>query len=110
MTTLRTAEMEPDELRTPPELPEGRPLPFEANPGGIEGADPGWVGGSSELLGPEPDVDTTYSTKDVGADGRVISAPIRYGTVRLRRSNRHLPHQPPDRRHPQVPSGAPAGR
>jgi hypothetical protein len=34
----------------------------------------------------------------------------RFGTVRLRRSNRHLPHQPPDRRHPQVPSGAPTGR
>jgi hypothetical protein len=62
--------MEPDELRTPPELPEGRPLPYEANPGGIEGADPGWVGGSSELLGPEPDVDTTYSTRDVGSAGR----------------------------------------
>jgi hypothetical protein len=32
--------------------------------------DPGWVGGSSEVLLPEPDVDTTYSTKDVGSAGR----------------------------------------
>jgi hypothetical protein len=49
----------------PPELPEGRPLPHEANPGGTEGADSGWRGGQSEpILGPEPDFDTTYSTAD----------------------------------------------
>jgi hypothetical protein len=49
----------------PPELPEGRPLPHEANPGGTEGADSGWRGAQSEpILGPEPDFDTTYSTAD----------------------------------------------
>jgi hypothetical protein len=62
--------MQRNERRTEPELPEGRPLPHEANPGGTEGADPGWQGGASEVLGPEPDVDTTYSTKDVGSAGR----------------------------------------
>ena len=59
-----------DERGTPPALPEGRPLPHEANPGGTEGVDPGWVGGSSEVLSSEPDFDTTYSTRDVGSAGR----------------------------------------
>ncbi len=53
----------------PPELPEGRPMPHEANPGGTEGADAAWSGGSSnlgEVLNPEPrGSDTTYSTKDM---------------------------------------------
>ena len=55
----------------PPELPEGRPLPHEANPGGTEGADAGWPGGSSnlgEVLNSEPDGDTTYATKDLAPD------------------------------------------
>jgi hypothetical protein len=56
----------------PPELPEGRPMPHEANPGGVEGVDPGWPGGSSnlgEVLNPEPpDLPTTYSTKDLPPD------------------------------------------
>lgn len=46
-------------------------MPYEANPGGVEGADPGWPGGSSnlgEILNPEPDVPTTYSTKDLPDD------------------------------------------
>ncbi len=55
--------MAEDEER--PELPLGQDLPHEASPGGVEGVDPGWRGGSSEVLGPEPDFDTTYSTKDV---------------------------------------------
>ena len=63
--------MESNEGQTEPELPEARPLPNEANPGGTEGVDPGWPRGSSEVLGPEPEGDTTYSTKDVGAAGRV---------------------------------------
>ncbi|TMC51878.1 MAG: hypothetical protein E6J20_14375 [Chloroflexi bacterium] len=55
-----------------PELPEGRPRPEEANPGGIEGADPGWAGGQSGLiLGPELEGDTTYSTSQVDSAGRV---------------------------------------
>jgi hypothetical protein len=52
----------------PPELPEARPMPHEASPGGIEGADPGWPGGSSnlgELLNPKPEGKTTYSTSDL---------------------------------------------
>lgn len=52
----------------PLELPEGRPMPHEANPGGTEGADQGWAGGSSnvgEVMNPEPrGLDTTYSTSD----------------------------------------------
>jgi|SRR5712664_859553 len=54
-----------------PELPEAKPMPHEANPGGIEGVDPGWPGGSSnfgEVLNPEPEGDTTYSTKDLPPD------------------------------------------
>lgn len=43
-------------------------MPHEANPGGIEGAEQGWSGGSSnlgEVLNPEPhEMDTTYSTSD----------------------------------------------
>ena len=54
----------------PPELPEGRPMPHEANPNGIEGADSGWRGGSSGILGPAPEGDTTYSTKDLPPEGR----------------------------------------
>lgn len=49
-------------------------MPHEANPGGIEGAEPGWPGGSSnlgEILNPEPEGDTTYSTKDVDGAPRV---------------------------------------
>lgn len=44
-------------------------MPGEANPGGTEGVDEGWPGGSSnigEVLHPEPpDLDTTYSIKDL---------------------------------------------
>lgn len=51
--------------RPTPELPEARPLPGEANPGGTEGADSGWSGGASnigEVLHPEPpDADTTFT-------------------------------------------------
>lgn len=50
-----------------PELPAARPMPGEASPGGIEGADPGWTGGSSnlgEVLNEPSRLDTTYSTKD----------------------------------------------
>ena len=62
--------MERQEEEPKPELPEGRPLPHEASPGGVEGADPGWQGGSSEIFGPEPDESSTYSTSDVGSAGR----------------------------------------
>lgn len=55
--------------RPPLELPEGHDLPGEANPGGTEGADPGFSGGASnvgEVLNPQPrGTDTTYSTKDM---------------------------------------------
>jgi hypothetical protein len=64
---------ESDGAHTPPELPEARPLPHEANPGGTEGADSAWTGGESnlgDLLNPEPDWDTTYSTKQAGGAGR----------------------------------------
>ncbi|HVH63007.1 MAG TPA: C2H2-type zinc finger protein [Candidatus Dormibacteraeota bacterium] len=57
------------EQRETPELPEGRPMPGEASPGGLEGADSGFAGGASnigEVLNPEPrGMDTTYSTKDM---------------------------------------------
>jgi hypothetical protein len=50
------------------ELPEGRPQPDEANPGGTEGADAAWRGGASnvgEVINPpERGVDTTYSLGD----------------------------------------------
>jgi len=50
----------------PAELPEAHPLPHEANPGGTEGVDSGWPGGSSGIItGPLPEGDTTYSTKDL---------------------------------------------
>lgn len=53
-----------------PELPSGRPMPEEANPGGTEGVEESWTGGASnvgEVLNPEPrGADTTYSTPDAG--------------------------------------------
>ncbi len=53
--------------RRPAELPEGRPRPGEASPGGAEGAGSEWTGGASnigEVLNPPPpDADTAYSTK-----------------------------------------------
>jgi len=54
-----------------PELPEAKSRPHEANPGGTEGVDSAWPGGSSnlgELLNPEPEGNTTYSTKDLPSD------------------------------------------
>jgi hypothetical protein len=58
------------EDQTKPELPEARPLPHEASPFGVEGVDPGWRGGASEIFGPEPDEKSVYSTNDVGSAGR----------------------------------------
>ncbi len=56
---------------SPPELPEAKPLPYEANPGGTEGVNPGWPGGSSGVITwPEPEGDTTYSTEDVPLSAR----------------------------------------
>jgi hypothetical protein len=50
-------------------------MPYEANPGGIEGVNDDWPGGSSnlgEVLNPEPPgLDTTYSTKDLEGVPRV---------------------------------------
>jgi len=49
-------------------------MPHEASPGGIEGVEPDWPGGASnlgEILNPGPDADTTYSTKDVDGAPRV---------------------------------------
>ncbi len=44
-------------------------MPWEANPGGTEGVNEDWPGGSSnigEVLYPEPpDLDSTYSSKDL---------------------------------------------
>jgi hypothetical protein len=57
----------------PPELPEARPMPYEANPNGIEGVDAAWPGGSSnlgEILNPWPDP-STYSTEDLPPEARV---------------------------------------
>src|SRR5438067_13170503 len=54
-----------------PELPEAKSRPHEANPGGTEGVDSAWPGGSAnlgELLNPEPEGNTTYSTKDLPSD------------------------------------------
>lgn len=54
-----------------PELPEGKPMPDQANPGGIEGAGQDWPGGASnvgEVINPEPEGDTTYSTRDLPPD------------------------------------------
>ena len=52
----------------PLELPEGRPQPDEASPGGTEGADAAWRGGPSnvgEVINPPPrDADTTYSSME----------------------------------------------
>jgi hypothetical protein len=48
-------------------------MPHEANPGGTEGADAAWTGGASnleEMINPEPEGHTSYSTKDVGSAGR----------------------------------------
>jgi hypothetical protein len=48
-------------------------MPYEANPGGTEGVDPGWPGGSSnlgEIINPDPGP-TPYSTKDVDGIPRV---------------------------------------
>lgn len=49
-------------------------MPHEASPGGVEGVGPDWPGGSSnlgEILNPEPEGDTRYSTKDVDGFPRV---------------------------------------
>jgi hypothetical protein len=73
LSWLEGPDMTPDETRTPPELPEGRPRPNDASPGGTEGADAAWTGGQSNLgdmLNPQPAGDTSYSTKDVGSAGR----------------------------------------
>ena len=66
MARQRKRKPEPQEL---PELPEGRPMPDQASPGGVEGVDAGWPGGASnvgEVLNPgEP---APYSTKDLPPD------------------------------------------
>ena len=57
-----------DAIAEMPELPEARPMPAEANPGGTEGVNAGWAGGQSnlgEVLNPPGQGDTTYSTSDV---------------------------------------------
>jgi len=93
------------EQAMPRELPEGRPMPHEANPGGIEGAEPGWPGGSSnlgEILNPEPEGDTTYSTKDVdGAPRTDVVARFKcdgcgqaFHTVELLNVHRRTAHRP----------------
>lgn len=49
-------------------------MPHEANPGGVEGVEPDWPGGPSnlgEILNPAPEGDTTYSTADVDGIPRV---------------------------------------
>lgn len=49
-------------------------MPHEASPHGVEGADAGWTGGSSnlgEVLNPEPPGDHTYTTKDSEGAPRV---------------------------------------
>lgn len=46
-------------------------MPDQASPGGIEGVEPGWPGGSSnvgEVINPGFDSPAPYSTKDLPAD------------------------------------------
>ncbi|HET7420478.1 MAG TPA: hypothetical protein VFL27_08860 [Candidatus Dormibacteraeota bacterium] len=54
-----------------PELPGGRPMPDQPSPGGVEGADSGWAGGSSnvgEVINPGFERPAPYSTKDLPPD------------------------------------------
>jgi hypothetical protein len=54
-----------------PELPEGRPMPDQASPGGVEGPNSDWAGGSSnvgEIVNPGFGRPATYSTKDLPPD------------------------------------------
>ena len=62
---------EPAKRHDVPELPEASPMPSEASPGGTEGVDPGWPGGSSnvgEVLNPGFESPAPYSTKDLADD------------------------------------------
>ena len=54
-----------------PELPEGRPMPDQPSPGGVEGVDSGWPGGSSnigEVLNAGFATPAPYSTADLPPD------------------------------------------
>lgn len=54
-----------------PELPEGKPMPDQANPGGTEGVEPGWPGGTSnvgEVINPGFESPAPYSTRDLPPD------------------------------------------
>jgi hypothetical protein len=54
-----------------PELPEGRPMPDQPSPGGVEGVEPDWPGGSSnvgEVINPGFERPAPYSTKDLAPD------------------------------------------
>lgn len=67
MTKKRTKRVTPDEQ----ELPEGRPMPDQPSPGGVEGVEPDWPGGSSnvgEVLSPGFERPAPYSTRDLPAD------------------------------------------
>ena len=48
----RQKRHEPAKRHDVPELPEASPMPSEASPGGTEGVDPGWPGGSSNVGDP----------------------------------------------------------
>lgn len=55
-------------------------MPYEANPNGVEGVDPGWWGGSSnvgEIINPKPDGPTTYTTADM-ADAPKVDAVLMF--------------------------------
>jgi hypothetical protein len=64
----RTTSTRPTEL---PELPEGKPLPDQPSPGGIEGVENDWAGGASnvgEVVSPGFEKPAPYSTKDLPPD------------------------------------------
>jgi hypothetical protein len=94
----------------PPALPRGRPMPSEANPGGVEGAEPDWRGGSSnlgEVMNPPFEQPSTYSSKDSDGAPRV-DVVARYlcdhcgqafHTNELLAVHMRTSHHPPHRRH-----------
>ena len=102
MAKKRRAEKVQQEQR---ELPEAKPMPHEANPGGIEGVESDWPGGSSnlgEILNPKPDRETTYSTADSdGAPRLDVVATLRcdrcgqaFHTDELLNLHRRTAHRP----------------
>jgi hypothetical protein len=60
-----------------PELPEARPMPDQASPGGTEGVEPDWAGGASnvgEVINAGFASPAPYSTKDLPEDAPRVEA------------------------------------